>query len=75
MDYRFDSAIRHFGDGGPVLPRRCPQIARCRDQTSQCMGGTDHTWMYVGARVLEGGADNDDVNTFATFAYAVGGFA
>lgn len=34
---------------------------------------TQRTWIYVGARILDGGADNDEVNTFATFAYLVGG--
>ncbi|MFZ2491474.1 MAG: hypothetical protein WA208_08305 [Thermoanaerobaculia bacterium] len=34
---------------------------------------TDRTWVYLGARMLEGGADNDEVDTFATFAYLVGG--
>lgn len=34
---------------------------------------TERTWMFAGARVLEGGADNEEVNTFATFAYLVGG--
>lgn len=34
---------------------------------------TRRTWMYAGARMLEGGADNDEVDTFATFAYLVGG--
>ena len=34
---------------------------------------TRSTWMYAGARMLDGGADNDEVNTFATFAYVVGG--
>lgn len=34
---------------------------------------TTRTRVYVGFRILEGGADNDEVNTFATFAYAVDG--
>lgn len=34
---------------------------------------SDRTWIYVGTRMLEGGADNDEVNTFATFTYLVGG--
>ena len=29
--------------------------------------------VFVGARTLEGGADNDEVYSFAWFAYAVGG--
>jgi hypothetical protein len=29
--------------------------------------------VYGGARLLEGGADNDEVYSFGTFAYAVGG--
>ena len=29
--------------------------------------------LFVGARTLEGGADNDEVYSFATFVYAVGG--
>jgi len=31
--------------------------------------------LFVGARTLEGGADNDEVYSFAWFAYAVGGVA
>jgi len=31
--------------------------------------------IFVGARTLEGGADNDEVYSFAWFAYAVGGVA
>lgn len=31
--------------------------------------------LFVGARTLEGGADNDEVTSFAWFAYAVGGVA
>jgi hypothetical protein len=31
------------------------------------------TWIFAGARVLDGGADNEEVNTFATFAYLVAG--
>ena len=33
----------------------------------------DHVALYLGGRVLDGGADNDEVNSFATFAYALGG--
>lgn len=33
----------------------------------------ERTWIYAGGRMLDGGADNDEVNTFATFAYLVGG--
>jgi hypothetical protein len=29
--------------------------------------------LYLGGRILDGGADNDEVNSFATFAYALGG--
>ena len=31
--------------------------------------------LFIGARTLEGGADNDEVYSFAWFAYAVGGVA
>jgi hypothetical protein len=31
--------------------------------------------LFVGARTLEGGADNDEVYSFAWFAYAIGGVA
>jgi hypothetical protein len=34
---------------------------------------SDHVALYLGGRVLDGGADNDEVNSFATFAYALGG--
>jgi hypothetical protein len=34
---------------------------------------SDHVALYLGGRVLDGGADNDEVNSFATFAYAIGG--
>jgi hypothetical protein len=34
---------------------------------------SDHIALYLGGRVLDGGADNDEVNSFATFAYALGG--
>ena len=34
---------------------------------------TDHVALYLGGRLLDGGADNDEVNSFATFAYALGG--
>jgi hypothetical protein len=33
----------------------------------------DHVALYLGGRLLDGGADNDEVNSFATFAYAIGG--
>jgi len=33
----------------------------------------DHVALYLGGRLLDGGADNDEVNSFATFAYAFGG--
>jgi len=33
----------------------------------------DHVALYLGGRLLDGGADNDEVNSFATFAYALGG--
>jgi len=36
---------------------------------------SDRVALYVGGRVLDGGADNDEVNSFATFAYALGGVA
>ena len=34
---------------------------------------SDRLALYGGARLLEGGADNDEVYSFGTFAYAVGG--
>lgn len=34
---------------------------------------SDRLAFYGGARLLEGGADNDEVYSFGTFAYAVGG--
>jgi hypothetical protein len=34
---------------------------------------SDRVALYGGARLLEGGADNDEVFSFGTFAYAVGG--
>lgn len=34
---------------------------------------SDRFALYAGARMLEGGADNDEVYSFGTFAYAVGG--
>ena len=34
---------------------------------------SDHVALYLGGRMLDGGADNDEVNSFATFAYALGG--
>lgn len=34
---------------------------------------SDRLAVYGGARLLEGGADNDEVYSFGTFAYAVGG--
>lgn len=37
------------------------------------MKTTRRTSLYAGLRMLEGGADNDEVDTFATFAYLVGG--
>ena len=33
----------------------------------------DGTSLFIGARVLDGGADNDEVYSFATFAYAIAG--
>jgi len=33
----------------------------------------DRTSLYLGGRILEGGADNDEVYSFGTFAYAFGG--
>jgi hypothetical protein len=33
----------------------------------------DNVALFVGGRLLDGGADNDEVNSFATFAYAIGG--
>jgi hypothetical protein len=34
---------------------------------------SDRSSVYAGARLLEGGADNEEVDTFATFAYLFGG--
>lgn len=34
---------------------------------------SDRAALFVGARILEGGADNDEVYSFGTFAYAFGG--
>lgn len=34
---------------------------------------SDRASLFVGARILEGGADNDEVYSFGTFAYAHGG--
>ena len=34
---------------------------------------SDHVALYLGGRVLDGGADNEEVTSFATFAYALGG--
>jgi len=33
----------------------------------------DHVALYLGGRLLDGGADNDEVNSFATFAYVLAG--
>jgi hypothetical protein len=33
----------------------------------------ESTSLYLGGRVLDGGADNDEVYSFATFAYVIAG--
>lgn len=60
VDLDGDAAAASQGRAADIALRVETQVAR-------------NTAVYFGSRILEGGADNDEVYTFATFAYAFGG--